>query len=720
MKKILLTAAVLCSVNFLAAESLVERTDHQISPYWNTKPLRGKNFRTCLNIRGIEWGKGWHGILLPGVFRSEDQDHQLIRNLSGLPMFRDADIAIGPIRQTHGNLFRLNEIDKFNKGGEVTVSGIVEPDAEKCFSKLDRNGRMVSFNWWDARPFAFKVRRESYRADKAGFEQWLKAHPEFACFSVEEWDNEMICLEWYLSNYLKRKLISPELAKEVQKDFPVAYTKDEFIGRMNRIFCRLRSFYFEHPERLSFLHCGWNVGHLAADWGAGMIGLETSNSGNRKNYHRWQTGMSFIRGASRQYGVPWRWYIARYFNGWTSKGKWVNNCASSLDSDRGVGCSWLDRCFYLAYFSGAGQVEVEHWYNAMLAKVPGKPGAFQLSRIGKKYQDFYTFTKKYPERGIAYTPIALLVPYNQGYPQWGGNAWSRCSYTRGDFMLDAFWATILPAHDHEKALRNGEQGALFNSPYGDLFDVVNPDTPVGSKAIADYLNAYKVANLLGDIRLDSAVVKRLTDYVRNGGTLVLNVKQLTSLFPTEFAGIKRSGRNYSLKEYPGYEAESVTLSGAKVLEKSKDGVPLLTANRYGKGKVILSCVDSWVPALTAKSSEDTQQGRIHFPLIRDLLGRLTAETIPFRISGNIQYGLNRTKSGWLIYLINNRGVTKMADTAEVFDPGAAASVEICGNGCSVKNAMELRTDSRLSVSDNKIKMTVPAGDVRVLEIKLAE
>ena len=69
-------------------------------------------------------------------------------------------------------------------------------------------------------------------------------------------------------------------------------------------------------------------------------------------------------------------------------------------------------------------------------------------------------------------------------------------------------------------------------------------------------------------------------------------------------------------------------------------------------------------------------GRIDFPLVRELLAKVQGETIPFEIRGSCQWGVNRTAKGWLVWLMNNEGVTKFAGEPEEFDFDRTAHVTV--------------------------------------------
>ena len=703
--------AMLAASTMLDAHSdqqLVSRKDFNCSPLWAIQSIQGKPFWTILSCRFAAQGRYWQGVLLPGTYRPVEQEAPFISSLSGLPIFQNSGISVEPSFRENTDFTAL---DKYNCGEVFRVSEMLGAEETLAADASVKKGTPLIIRDWAPRPFPMKMTSDTYQYDKAEYEQWLKDHPNFLTFDMGEWDNEYINLEYYLKVYQDINKVSAEKAKKISEDFPRVNTRDEMVARLKKAFERKKALYFGDAERMSFMNAGWNLEHLAAYLGAGMITLETSNSGGGETYYRWQVGMSFARGASRQYSIPWMWYIASCLNGYTSKGDWVSSYEPGFDSDNGVGPSWLNRCFYLAYFGGANLMELEHWYLKILAISRENPKDYRYSRIGKHFTTFCEFASANPERGVPYTPIALLVPFNQCYPQWGG-----CTvppYTRGDFTLDAFWATIIPAYDRTPALKRGEQGALFNSPYGDLFDVVVPDAPK-ARNFKEALAAYKVAILTGDIKPSLELRQLLEDYVRTGGTLVANVKQLDLLFPSELAGIRREKRDIALPECDEYTIEAVNLEGAVAVEASADGHSVMTVNKCGKGNVVVSMIDGWVPRLTPQSESQTRRGLITFPFIQSLLKKLTAETTPFRVDGEVQYGINKTSSGYIVYLINNRGVTKMADTPEVVDETALAPVNISWRGFTVDRVTEMRSGKEIQMRDGSIAVTVPPGDVIAL------
>ena len=60
--------------------------------------------------------------------------------------------------------------------------------------------------------------------------------------------------------------------------------------------------------------------------------------------------------------------------------------------------------------------------------------------------------------------------------------------------------------------------------------------------------------------------------------------------------------------------------------------------------------------------------------------------MPVRVEGDIQWGCNLTKSGWLVWLINNKGVRKFVNEPEEFDMSKTATVKV-----TCKATGEIRT-----------------------------
>jgi hypothetical protein len=314
----------------------------------------------------------------------------------------------------------------------------------------------------------------------------------------------------------------------------------------------------------------------------------------------------------------------------------------------------------------------------------------------------------------------------------GGKAWNRYKYERPDWMLDSFMFTIAPHNPN--GTREGNEGCLSNSTYGDIYDAILPNTPEKPVSL-NVLNKYKVAIMLGSYAKDKALAERLMEYVKNGGTLLINVKQLNEFFPESFTGIERTGAIQPVKgelfsvadgvKIPladDYEAEKINLKGAKNVLVDSAQNTLACVNNYGKGRVIVASVDYLLPKNDLSKQGDVLGSFVfgkEFPLPAYFLKQIVKEVLPLEVKGDIQYGMNKVDDGWLLYLINNKGITKFVDKIQSVDPAKTAKVEVSLKDMKSSGVTELREQKTLALEEkrNSFAVEVPPGEVRVVKIK---
>ena len=68
----------------------------------------------------------------------------------------------------------------------------------------------------------------------------------------------------------------------------------------------------------------------------------------------------------------------------------------------------------------------------------------------------------------------------------------------------------------------------------------------------------------------------------------------------------------------------------------------------------------------------------------------TSETMPVSVDGDIQWGVNKTEKGWLVYLINNTGVIKFSDEPEEYDLSKTARVTVRRKATGETRTAEIR------------------------------
>ena len=416
--------------------------------------------------------------------------------------------------------------------------------------------------------------------------------------------------------------------------------------------------HYGDPDTFMAFRGLYMLDHVAAAWGAKTLTAETTNTSSGNSEYRWDVSGMFVRGAARQFGLPWCWYEANFFNGPAKDGSWQNNSVcgyrylhGNVRPEGGTSASAQRRCWFYAYLNGANAVEPESW-GGQFFTTNTPAGKAELSGRGRNFSDFHDFTAAHPDRGVTYAPVAILVPFAQGYTAHGGAPWLRCPMTPGDRALDALFFTIAPGWERAKALKEGRQdGNLHNSRFAMMYDVLVPDSPQPKGDFAEALRAYPAAILVGDYPDPSRFEDVLDGYVRAGGRLI---------------------------------------------RISPDNLPLPGPD----GAVAL------------------RTGRMRIPSIERILEGLQRDLFPFEVAGDCQYGANRTADGWWLWVFNNRGVHKFADTAETIDHSKDAEISVSAAHGSPGAVRELVSGRQIGLSGGRFTFTVPAGDLAVFDIRL--
>lgn len=536
-----------------------------------------------------------------------------------------------------------------------------EPDAEILTSNPKPNLPLIV-------GFGSKRHVETYggriELDRDEWTRWKAAHPNLlCCWTHIEWDNTVPL------TYARAPKIGNETRRREVQAFLGEAPKDRYerVRVQRRFYDRMKDLYYGDDDVTGVMFASLFSGHVAAGFGARMLIVETTNtSGRGEPEYRWNLAPMFCRGAARQFGLPWEWYVAVYMNGWTSTGEWWNNAECvypwSADAqvvqradghpgpDFGVSRSLQRRVFYFAYLSGANLVEQEEW-SAVFLRWDKAQGKTVLSPRGEDFVRYHDFTRRHPGRGEAYAPVAVLVPYAQGYPTYGGHPWAQSGYgyTAGDQAIDSVFFTLVPGFDRTAALKKGVETNLHNSPYAMMYDVLTPDAPQDPAKLLAALSRYRAVVLAGDYP-DGSFERTLDAYVRGGG---------------------------------------------RVIRIGEDAVPFAGA----------------------KAISGYQGGRRRDPAVGRIFDALQDEFCPVRVSGDCLYGLNRTPSGWWLWTFNNRGVTKFADMPERIDASAAVTVTVDLRGLRPSRVTELLSERAVEAKGGRFAFTVPAGDLAVFELE---
>jgi hypothetical protein len=466
------------------------------------------------------------------------------------------------------------------------------------------------------------------------------------------------------------------------------------------------------------------LAHLFHDMGSRVVGYEEDAT----NFHV-PMRIAFERGAARQYGGAWINYASGNFgdacNYFTQEPQVPRGAKSWFHSKYavtdGVTACWYRKLYYLNYLGGAAAI---FWEQSLTNQyiLPG-PGTHpvQLSPFGRATEDFMAFVGRLPDRGEPLTPIALLLSHAHGYEpvNYSCKMLNHFPLSRADVELrELFNACWYPAAVAEGRPAAPDVQSMPSGVYGNIFDIL-VDRPARARAEFDY----PVVWAAGDVDLGGTWPAVLEEYVRKGGTLVVNVETAGAL-PAALLGLRPTGKRVVAEEWRPeggearaavpFEVVSVELEGAKVLAWATPKTPLIARHAVGAGAVVVSLV----PRMLG------QDERAH-PALMYLLNGLTAGLMPVEVrradgsplGGEVMYQVNRTKDGYLVLLVNNGGVDKTPNGVARVDRRAWADVTV-QTRLPVKAAREYTEPRDLAVTALKdgteVRIRVHPGDVQVV------
>jgi hypothetical protein len=460
--------------------------------------------------------------------------------------------------------------------------------------------------------------------------------------------------------------------------------------------------------------------HALTDWGVKLLGMETAAvmpmSGMR---------IAFTRGAARQFGGEFLYYHAPNFGDTATTFTKIQNFAgpdyfyhSRYGPTMGPSLSWYRKNYYLFYMAGSSAIYLEQGFDQFFKPGPGD-NPLQLNPLGRITDEFMRFVEKHPDRGTPYTPIAFLLDPAHGfeltdYPQW---PFTVSQIDRSDRALrELFGVAYYPGLVVEGEPAIADRQPFVSSVFGDVFDVV---TASSRSTATSPISPYKAVVVGGRIDWSTEWIKQLGDYVRNGGTLILNSAQVKGL-PEQLTGVhltnmsaegdnaKCLSTGESTQDLRGqlFRYEQLELKGASALITTTSGEPLVTVNKVGKGTFIFLAVPDLL-------GEDERM----VPFAAHLLAHIFVDATPVKVSGDVEYLVNRNSSGWVVTLLNNNGVFKTQQGMAQVDRHAYVNVAISLKGQRVQSATEWTEDKQLAISGDQVSLRMAPGGIAVIELK---
>jgi hypothetical protein len=237
------------------------------------------------------------------------------------------------------------------------------------------------------------------------------------------------------------------------------------------------------------------------------------------------------------------------------------------------------------------------------------------------------------------------------------------------------------------------------------------------------LEAYRAVVVGGHIDWSTKWIQQLTDYVKSGGTVVVNAAQIKGL-PADLLGIRLTGttveadsaRCLSPGEAPQdlsgqmFRYEKAELKGAQSLITTESGDPLVTVNKVGKGSVVFAAL----PDLLGEDARIT-------PFAAHMLAHVFADAAPVKVRGDVEYLINRTDAGWVVTLINNKGVYKPALGLAQVDRNEYVTATISLPAAQAQNAIDWISEKPVEVKNQNgeatVMLNIAPGGISIVELK---
>jgi hypothetical protein len=471
---------------------------------------------------------------------------------------------------------------------------------------------------------------------------------------------------------------------------------------------------------------------LSADWGARTIGYESSTATSNILGMRW----AFMRGAARQHAALTATYRSCNFGDSST----IFSDTQSYHAPKNI----LDN--YYSVFSGAGMTwyKFDIWYqymagSSMFYHEQGfdeywKPGGttvagvqeVQLSPKGKLVDRFLRSTAAEPDRGDPYTPVAILVDYAHGwepapfwpnsFKNWHGHQ-EKFRFGEHEKMLEQyFWTAFHPIGPESEKPITGTNEVNLPGVFGDVFDVIFAYPDVNKWKTID---TYPVVIVAGDIELTAAEGERLNQYVERGGTLLVADAHLTgpgvaalklpaTVGTSEASGYRWLGGDdvHPSQTFRYQEIAKAENPGFRSLAETSEGKTFCAAIDRGAGRLVYFAVPRGLGIDQAAH-----------PVLPRLMAHLTSGLMPVEVQGDVNWMVNKTSTGWAVTLLNPAGQDKPQQGITPTDYRENRPVSIVSRVPISSARDRLLPDDPLKVEANRVNLEVPAGGVRIVELK---
>jgi hypothetical protein len=291
------------------------------------------------------------------------------------------------------------------------------------------------------------------------------------------------------------------------------------------------------------------------------------------------------------------------------------------------------------------------------------------------------------------------------YPKY--NTWGTIRNTTAPVVLNADGSINISATQtaYQQAIAGGADPRPWepfgSSTWGETFDVITNQASLAA------LQRYKAIVLATGVPVSDTFLSTLTQYVNQGGILVLNAKQMSTNSQT-LAGVNLTATkgssssetwipDSSLISESSYNYTVVTPTTASVVAETA-GNPIVTKNVYGTGVVYVT-----TPDFLANSGDTAI-----LSVGQKLINMLQAQFAVVTVSGPKLEYLISTDTGKTIVTLVNTDITGATWNGTLSFPQPAS-----GSYSVQEWASDTSVASSLQNGQVVVNATVPAFDVRV-------
>ncbi len=460
-----------------------------------------------------------------------------------------------------------------------------------------------------------------------------------------------------------------------------------------------------------------------------------------------QVMYAFIRGAGKQYGVPW-FGNASVWNrwGWKEYGPPRRDGSHEGGPEKGTSLSLLKRLMYSQILYNSVSVGFESgWFEAESSATEDPEP--KLSPIGVMQRAAKDWVGKEGQPGTMMVPFALMLDFYAGWtvPRhlYSSNAyhvWGNLPYGPGDYWTDALLDMFYPGYQNSSYYHD-ESGFMAATPYGDAVDCLLSDSP------GWLLARYPLLVLAGGLRGGAELRDKLQAYLAEGGLLVTTAANLKE-FPGGLAGVRVSGparrfkpaevamgqnNRAALREDSEFDLYPLSFpSQAEILAKC-GGHPAAVSVVHGKGRLIVLASpfglsarpSSEAPEMLAQDVSDEIDRSLAKPYallkhVRRILDLAFQSQMLFKVGSNVSFIVCRKGQGeYRVGIFNN----SWKEQSFRIEPccGEVESIQEVLLDQSEKTAVGYLPEgihgARLGTNG---KDRIAGGDVRIFSIRLSE